>query len=134
MVNDFLIDEIENRIIRERDGRYSINAYLFIIQALDFLLEKIIKQTKVQRHVTGQELSNAVRDFAIERFGPTAMMVLSHWGIGSTADIGNIVYNLISIGKMGKTKEDRIEDFHDVYDFENEFVKNFRFSADGMLN
>ncbi|PYJ17294.1 MAG: hypothetical protein DME94_03735, partial [Verrucomicrobia bacterium] len=37
----------------------------------------------------------------------------------------NIVFNLIGAGVFGKTEEDSIEDFKNVYDFEEAFMKPF---------
>jgi uncharacterized repeat protein (TIGR04138 family) len=55
-----------------------------------------------------------------------AMTVLHSWGVHRTGDFGNIVFNLIDIGEMSKTKHDRREDFDDVYDFETELRQEFR--------
>ena len=50
-----------------------------------------------------------------------AKAVLEYWGITSTLDFGEIVYLLIEEGIMSKTKHDKIEDFTDVFDFDEEF-------------
>ena len=80
-----------------------------------------------QRHVTGQELCEAVRRFALEQYGYMAKTVLANWGIHATADLGELVFNLIRIRQMRKTPHDRREDFHEVYDFETAFQQDFRF-------
>jgi len=51
--------------------------------------------------------------------------VLSYWGIRSCEDIGHMVFNLIGAGIFGKTEEDSIEDFKNVFDFHEAFVKPF---------
>ena len=38
---------------------------------------------------------------------------------------GHYFFNLIDAGIFGKTEEDSIDDFKDVYDFEEAFVKPF---------
>ena len=81
-----------------------------------------------ERHLTGQDLCEAVRLFSIEQFGYLARIVLKRWGIQSTADIGNIVYNLINIGWMKKSANDRRDHFDEVFDFEEVFEKQFEFS------
>jgi len=53
------------------------------------------------------------------------MTVFDNWGIHSCEDIGHMVFNLIGAGIFGKTEEDSIEDFKNVYDFEDVFVKPF---------
>ena len=55
-----------------------------------------------------------------------AQMVLNNWGIHSTGDVGEIVYNLIGIGLMKKSDSDRQEDFENVFDFEQAFCNDFK--------
>lgn len=74
------------------------------------------------RHVTGQELCEAIRRYALEQYGLLARSVLEHWGVTNTGDFGEIVFNLIDIGQMRKTESDRREDFQDVFDFESGFA------------
>ena len=56
--------------------------------------------------------------------GYLAKHVLNHWGVRSTGDFGEIVFNLIEIGQMRKTPDDRREDFDDVFDFVSVNMKN----------
>ena len=51
------------------------------------------------------------------------MTVFDSWGIRSCEDIGHMVFNLIGAGVFGKTEEDSIEHFKNVYDFEEAFVR-----------
>ena len=123
------------RLLSERDGRYRTHAYLFVLTGLDYTLKRLNRHNARQaadRHVTGQELAGGLRDFALSEFGPSARMVLAHWGIQSTLDFGHIVYNLISVGLMGKSESDRLEDFMEVYDFDTEFVDKYRFNVNGL--
>ena len=84
------------------------------------------------RHLTGQELCEAIRLHAIGQFGYMAKLVLNNWGIQGTSDFGNIVYNMIHIGLMKKSKNDRRDHFDDVYDFGEVFEQRFemRLSSD----
>lgn len=82
-----------------------------------------------QNHVTGRDLCLAARQYAVLQYGPLARMVLASIGINSTSDIGEIVYNMIRIGRMRKTTEDQREDFNDVYDFEKAFQEKYRFGV-----
>jgi uncharacterized repeat protein (TIGR04138 family) len=84
-------------------------------------------QPKRSQHVTGQQLCHALRHYAVEQFGLLAKLVLNSWGLHATSDFGEIVYNLIGIEAMSKSESDRREDFNDVYDFEEAFVKGFQF-------
>ena len=108
------------------DPRYQRDAYVFLRDALDFTTkqQKKVKGATV-RHVTGPELLGGVRQYALKEFGPLVMTVFDNWGIHSCEDIGNMVFNLIGAGIFGKTEEDSIEDFKNVYDFEEAFVKPF---------
>jgi uncharacterized repeat protein (TIGR04138 family) len=53
------------------------------------------------------------------------LAVLGNWGINSTEDIGEIVFNLVDAGVLGKTDEDRREDFAHGYDFAETFETPF---------
>lgn len=130
------------RLLRE-DPRYKLEAYAFVFQALEYARQRLGMGREVpsevppgesseheprgpEHHITGQELCEAARRLALEQFGYMARTVLNTWGIRSTSDIGEIVYNLIRIGQMRKTTEDRREDFDDVYDFDTAFREQFR--------
>jgi uncharacterized repeat protein (TIGR04138 family) len=108
------------------DSRYQRDAYVFLRDSLDFTTkqQKKVKGATV-RHVTGPELLGGVRQYALKEFGPLVMTVFDNWGIHSCEDVGNMVFNLIGAGIFGKTEEDSIEDFKNVYDFEEAFVKPF---------
>ena len=69
-------------------------------------------------HVSGAELCESVRRLGLRQFGSLAAPVFGHWGVRSTSDIGDIVYNLIEAGDLEKTPADSRADFDDVYDFE----------------
>src|SRR6202165_1008578 len=100
------------------DTLYQRNAYVFLRDALDFTTkqQKKIKGTTV-RHVAGPELLDGVRQHALKEFGPLVITVFDSWGIHSCEDIGHMGFNLIGAGIFGKTEEDSIEDFKNVYDF-----------------
>src|SRR5437660_6576768 len=118
-------DEALDSIVRS-DPRYQRDAYVFLRDALDFTTkrQKKVKGTTI-RHVSGPELLEGVRHYALKEFGPMVMTVFDSWGIHSSEDIGNMVFNLIGAGVFGKTEEDSIKDFKNVYDFEDVFVKTF---------
>ena len=103
-------------------GRYDVEAYRFMFEALDLLLKKL----EERRHVSGAELSHAVRELALERFGFMARSVLSQWGVHKTQDFGEIVFQLVNAGLMSKTEEDKLSDFEDIYDFREAFDHAFR--------
>src|SRR6266699_4900058 len=106
--------------------RYGRDAYVFLRDALDFTTkqQKKIKGATV-RHVAGPELLEGVRQYALKEFGPMVITVFDNWGIQCCEDIGHMVFNLIGAGIFGKTEEDSMEDFKNVYDFQDAFVKPF---------
>jgi len=77
-------------------------------------------------HVSGRELLEGLRSYALEQYGPMAKTVLASWGIHRCADLGDIVFSLIEYNIFSKTENDRREDFADIYDFDEAFVKPFR--------
>lgn len=114
-------------VIVKNDSRYEPGAYDFVRQALDHTLNRI-RQKKEQRtspHVSGHELLDGIRDFALEQYGPMAKTLFEHWGVKKTEDFGEIVFNLVEFGVFGKTESDRREDFEGVYSFDEAFVEPF---------
>lgn len=107
--------------IVKRDTRYRVEAYLFLLAALEYSLDRL----EVRRHLTGRELLEGIKDYAIEQYGPMAYSVLESWGVHTTDDFGEIVFNLVEAGVLNKTPEDRREDFHDVYKFKEVFLDSY---------
>jgi uncharacterized repeat protein (TIGR04138 family) len=107
--------------IRSRDRRYHADAYLFVIDAVEAVLLEIARM----RHISGSELCGGLRTLATARFGPMAKEVLNFWGVRSTEDFGNMVFNLVDAGLLLKTEYDCIDDFIDVYDFGEAFERNY---------
>lgn len=105
--------------ISQKDLRYKPDSYEFICAALCFTQKKF----KKEGHLSGRELLQGIREFAIEKYGPMAKAVLEYWGINKTGDFGNIVFNLIEKKVFFKTESDSIDDFKDVYDFDSAFGK-----------
>ena len=122
--------EMVNLIVKE-DDRYTREAYGFLKEALDFTMDKGRKRkgqvvSKTQRHVTGQELLEGVREYALDQFGPMAYTVLTSWGLERCEDFGEMVFNLIEYGVFSKNEDDSKEDFAAIYDFEEAFLKPFQ--------
>ncbi|WP_146512803.1 Minf_1886 family protein [Rubripirellula amarantea] len=125
------------------DTRYKLEAYQFIREALQYAHEHMVagdtrkseslddldfSDEEDSRHVTGQQLCEACRLYALDQYGYLARMVLGSWGIQSTSDLGELVYNLIRIEQMRKSESDRREDFDDVYEFETAFAPEFEYT------
>jgi uncharacterized repeat protein (TIGR04138 family) len=128
------------------DPRYSIEAYAFVLESLNHARHQKLKgkarghdhepssdpdrdrrasgspskKARVSGHVTGGKLCEAVRKLALRQYGLLAATVLNHWGVRSTSDIGDIVYNLIAAGDLEKTPSDSRADFDNVFDFDTD--------------
>lgn len=107
--------------IASADQRYKTDAYIFVLEALQYTRKKI----HAQGHVTGQQLLQGIKDLALERYGAMAKMVFEHWGVANTIDFGNIVINMVNEKILSKTPEDKLEDFKNVYTFDDVFVKEY---------
>ena len=105
----------------EEDPRYAYEAYNFILDTL----REVIEGLREVRHVTGQELSEGCRKQALELYGPMARSVLEYWGVKTTADFGEIVFNLIKAKQLTKTEADSKEDFRDVFNFQEAFDRQY---------
>ena len=114
-------------LIRKEDPRFESGAYYFVRQALDFTLRRL-KSGKRQRtgsHVSGGELLDGIRDYALEQFGPMAKTLFDTWNVKTCEDFGRIVFHLVDFGVLGKTERDSEEDFAACYTFEQAFEHPF---------
>ena len=136
----------------KQDRRFTFDAYLFVFEALRYAQDELGLGSEVPteaeqhdppspgheaprsrraskrtpRHLTGQELCEAIRQFALQQYGYLAKYVFNQWGVKSTSDFGEIVFNLIEIGEMRKTPDDRRDDFDDVFDFDTDLRQSFK--------
>jgi len=143
----------------QRDQRYKLDAYLFVLESLAFGQENLgmgaeppaeelepsagqpteatgrasgrgrgrPRRRQAERHVSGQELCEAARQYALQQYGFLAPTVLGSWGVHRTSDFGDIVFSMIEIGQMRKTRRDKREDFNDVYEFGDAFSRDLAF-------
>ena len=107
--------------IRLRERRFHEHAYLFVLAALEFCQSRLTER----RHIGGRELAVSCRDLALERFGLLARHVLEHWGMRSTADIGDVVFTLVDLNLLISQPSDSRADFIGVYDFDEAFDQNY---------
>jgi uncharacterized repeat protein (TIGR04138 family) len=113
----------------EAVGLYPEDAYRFVQLGLGFTVERIHgagADPEASRHITGQDLSEGLRDYALAQWGMLARTVLARWNITSTFDFGRIVFALVENGFMQKTDEDTIEDFRNVFDFRTAFDGHYK--------
>jgi len=114
---DTIIEEIY-----DRDLRYREDAYIFVMEALAYTQKKY----KRSKHVKGEEMLEGMRELLMNKFGPMTVTVLKYWGINTTEDFGNIVFNLVDNKVLSKTDDDNIEEFKDGYDFGEVFEFGYR--------
>jgi uncharacterized repeat protein (TIGR04138 family) len=123
-----------------RDPRYTFHAYAFVLEALEHsksLKKRTLVRTRGRgksapqsQHVSGRELCEGLRRLALDHYGLMTLAVLKMWGIRSTSDVGEIVYNLIAAGDLEKTPSDSRSDFDDVFDFDQAFRRDFVLTLD----
>jgi len=116
-------------LICKEDARFQRRAYEFVRLGLDHTVKELRKRDAARaeksRHVSGRELVEGLRTFALDQFGPMTKTVLNSWGVTRCRDFGDIVFNLIEYKVFSKTDSDRQEDFDAIYDFDDAFVKPF---------
>ena len=71
-----------------------------------------------------------MRKLALRQYGLLAATVLAHWGVRSTSDIGEVVYNMIAAGDLEKTAADSRTDFDNVFEFDTAFKAGVAAPAD----
>jgi uncharacterized repeat protein (TIGR04138 family) len=107
--------------IRLREPRFHENAYLFVLSALEYCQARLTER----RHISGRELAAACRDLALDRYGVMARLVLEHWGIRATADIGDVVFTLVDLGLLISQPNDSRDDFVGVFEFDQAFEREY---------
>mgnify|MGYP001114142963 CR=1 FL=1 len=120
---DFAEEMLER--LQERDSRFDTRAYLHVLAALQEVMDRL----ESPRHISARELTNEVGQLALERYGLLSRTVLGHWGVHATEDVGEIVFALVEAGLLVKQDEDRVEDFVDVFDFEEMFERGYPWGA-----
>jgi uncharacterized repeat protein (TIGR04138 family) len=106
--------------------KYPPEAFDFVRRGLDHTANNVHgaaepEQAPASRHITGQQLCNGLRDFAIAEYGLMARTVLARWRISATEDFGHIVFALVEAKALSTTEGDSIRDFIDIFRFEEAF-------------
>ncbi len=123
--------------IQSKWGTYPPQAYNFVREGLQHTCgaihgkEEIVQSAPEMRHVNGGQLCAGLRDFAILRYGLLARTVLNSWNIHTTEDFGRIVFSLIDLGMLRRNDDDCVEDFIDVYGFNETFADLAALAAHG---
>src|SRR6478672_1030646 len=84
------------------DQRYKLEAYQFVRDGLAYAQEVLNfgekkttseeaeEKPRVEQHLTGQQLCEAIRQYAVAQYGLMAKTVLNSWGLQSTSDFGEV--------------------------------------------
>ncbi len=118
------IEEIVHEV-----GDYPMDAYEFVQRALSYTVQQThgkLKDPEASRHVSGQQLCEGIRDYALNSWGMMASAVLGRWNLRKTEDFGRIVFALVDNGHMQKTDDDTLDDFRNVYEFAVAFGRGYR--------
>lgn len=119
----------------EEDATYPPMAYFFVRDAVFKALELIRKRNNQKQFadeepppadISGRNLALYLKEQLLEEFGPFAIDILDTWNVKTTADFGKIVFNLTGKDILAKSDRDSIEDFDDVFDFNEAFVLPFK--------
>ena len=128
MSGPLLADSVMDHL-RQRYPAYHETAYLFILSGLHYTIENLAEP----RHISGRELAEGCRDLALERYGLMARTVLGFWGIRTTRDLGEIVFALVECGVLVRQDNDTIDEFEDVYDFQEVFERRYPWAPPRLL-
>lgn len=117
------------KAMQEKAGRFPPEAFQFVREGLAHTVQMVHGGDAVtqsppdddSRHVSGQQLCLGLKDYAVRQYGLLARTVLSRWGVSRTEDFGRIVFAMIDAGLMRRTEDDSLEDFQQVYDFDEAF-------------
>jgi uncharacterized repeat protein (TIGR04138 family) len=112
-------------LILKQDPRYHPDAYHFLRDGLDYTLKLRKRAKESTGHVSGQQLLEGIRQYALKQFGPMVPTVFEYWGVKCGEDFGQMVFNLINVGIFGRSETDSMEDFKGGYSFHNAFVVPF---------
>lgn len=144
-----MFDQLQLHGIVEKDPRYRLNAYYYVLETLDFARSQLGMGSSAHQvphkshpceeesdepdsslqHISGAELCEAIRIRGRWMFGYLAKEVFNQWGVFRTDDFGEIVFNMVKAGKVRTAPGDQKEDFCGLYDFQTAFCDSFTFPA-----
>ena len=108
--------------LADRTGRPR-EAFLFVLEGLQFARTHVRHETAVSGHIDAVDLCWCLHDLAVYFYGEGAREVLRGWNLNETADFGELVYMLIDARVMRASAEDRIEQFDNVFVFDEQFKR-----------
>jgi uncharacterized repeat protein (TIGR04138 family) len=121
--------------LARRDPRFAPEAYEFIFDALSHTLKRLGRtppegdEPWEGEHVTVAELLDGARDLALREYGLLARAVLRAWGVNSTGDLGEVVFNLVDAGLMDPSAADDRGGFQNVFDLDRALLDGYQIAA-----
>lgn len=118
-----------------KSPHFAYEAYEFVCDAVTFTQDRLGRgepedEAEADRHVSGGELLRGVCDLAVMTFGMMAPVVFRQWNVRTTDDVGRMVFNLISVGRLSKSDRDTPEDFHDLFDLQQSLADGFELTLE----
>jgi uncharacterized repeat protein (TIGR04138 family) len=117
------------------DPRFAPEAYEFVFDALAHTLKRLGRtppegdEPWEGEHVTVAELLDGARDLALREYGLLARAVFRAWGVNSTGDLGEVVFNLVGAGLMDRSTADDRAGFKDAFDLDRALSEGFQIPA-----
>ena len=111
---DFQSDSFEDVVAK--DSRYNARAYALLTDVVHYL------SGEDGKHCSGEDILDEFKERALDQYGPLTYTVLTEWGIQSTEDIGEMMFNLTESGRIHKDENDTPESFANGYDFKETFL------------
>jgi uncharacterized repeat protein (TIGR04138 family) len=102
-----------------KDSRYEARAYALLMDCVHYL-------GKNGGHMSSADVMEEFKERALDQYGPMAYTVLGEWGLSSTEDIGEMMFNLVEFRRVRKDDDDRLDDFCGGYDFKEAFLGPYR--------
>ena len=96
------------RELRLSYPNYSSESYQFVSDAVAYTIGKL----SAHRHISALELLEGIREFAFLEYGAVAPQVLASFGLRAARNVGEVVYQLISVKLLSDSPEDSPEDFN----------------------
>ena len=124
---------LEQKLVEliRHDARYPYEAYEFLCEAVSITQDRLERSPREEDdpetdyHVSGAELLRGACELAVREFGMMAPVVFRHWGIRTTNDIGESVFNLIKAERLSQSERDDREDFADLFDLPDALTSGF---------
>lgn len=110
---DFEADSFAD--ITGKDARYSARAYALLMDCVHYL-------GREGGHMSSSDIMYEFKERALDQYGPMAYTVMSEWGLSSTEDIGEMMFNLVEFHRIRKDEDDRQDDFIGGFDFREAFL------------